>query len=225
MNMDNRRVFDITPKIAPGIQAWPGDTPFTRKMLCSIENGSNIELSSVTTSVHLGAHADGPVHYARRADGAVGVGEMPLRHYLGLCQVIDAPFAKACAGEARVGVADVVGGLETIRSPRVLLRTGSFRGFYGWNADFAGVEPALVDALADRGVITIGIDTPSVDPQESKELPAHKAIFRRGIAILEGLDLAEAPAGSGRIYELIAPPLRLMGCDASPVRALLREMP
>ena len=54
---------------------------------------------------------------------------------------------------------------------------------------------------------------------------AHKAIFRRGIAILEGLDLAEAPAGSGRIYELISPPLRLMGCDASPVRALLREMP
>ena len=127
--------------------------------------------------------------------------------------------------EAGLAVADVVGGLETVRSPRVLLRTGSFRGFYGWNADFAGIEPALVDALADRGVITIGIDTPSVDPQESKELPAHKAIFRRGIAILEGLDLAEAPAGSGRIYELIAPPLRLMGCDASPVRALLREMP
>lgn len=227
-------LIDITPPITAATAVWPGDTPFTRTMLCEIApggtgGGANIDLSAITTTPHLGAHADGECHYASSTPppgtrAARGVGEMPLGHYLGPCQVIDAPVAPAIAGaERRVRVQDLVGGLNVIRTTRILIRTGTFRGFHDWNNDFAGLDPALVDALADRGVVTIGVDTPSVDPQTSKDLPAHKAIFRRSIAILEGLDLAQAPAGSGHEYELIALPLKLMGCDASPVRAVLRR--
>jgi arylformamidase len=220
------RLIDITPRVTERTGVWPGDTPFSRRMLCEIAKGANIDLSTITTTVHLGAHADGPNHYASAKEGAVGIGEMPLEHYLGPCQVIDAPVGKVGAGaERRVRVEDVIGGVGQVRTPRVLIRTGTFNGFDDWNADFAGLTPELVDALADRGVITIGIDTPSVDVQDSKDLPAHRAIFRRSIAILEGLDLSQAPplpAKSGREYELIALPLRFMGCDASPVRAVLR---
>lgn len=217
-------LIDISPPITARTAVWPGDTPFSRRMLCEIDGGANINLSSITTTVHLGAHADGSNHYASEKEGARGVGEMPLEHYLGPCQVLDAPIPAASPNaERRVRIADIVGGLDQIRTPRILLRTGTFNGFHDWNADFAGLTPELVDALAERGVITIGIDTPSVDVQDSKDLPAHRVIFRRSIAILEGLDLAQAPKGTGREYELIALPLRLMGCDASPIRAVLRE--
>ncbi|MCW5766848.1 MAG: hypothetical protein KIT68_12840, partial [Phycisphaeraceae bacterium] len=130
------------------------------------------------------------------------------------CPVLDARAARG----ARLGPADVPD-LARIRHPRVLLKTGTFPDPRRWNSDFAAISIELVAALTALGVRTIGIDTPSVDLQDSKDLPAHRAIARADIAILEGLVLAHVPAGE---YELIAPPLRLVGFDASPVRALLR---
>jgi arylformamidase len=87
------------------------------------------------------------------------------------------------------------------------------------NEDFAALSPELVDALDRRRVRLIGIDTPSVDLFDSKDLPAHHACLRCDMAILEGLVLRDVPEGE---YELIALPLKLLGFDASPVRAVLR---
>ena len=88
--------------------------------------------------------------------------------------------------------------------------------------DFAALAPELVDAWHARGVRLIGIDTPSVDLFDSKDLPAHRRFLAHDMAILEGLVLADVPEGR---YELIALPLALVGFDASPVRAVLRELP
>lgn len=211
------RVWDITPPITLATPVWPGDTPISRKVLCRVEDGASVTLSAITSTVHLGAHADGPNHYARENEGATGVGERPIDHYLGTCVVLDVTVARG----ARVRVQDISGGIAAVTAARVLLKTGTFPNKGCWNTDFAGLSVELVDALAARGVTTIGVDTPSVDLQESKTLEAHRAIFRHDISILEGLDLSQAPAGT---YELIALPLRLMGFDASPIRALLREM-
>jgi len=87
--------------------------------------------------------------------------------------------------------------------------------------DFAALAPELVTWLHERGVCLVGIDTPSVDPFSSKELPAHKTFLKHDMAILEGLMLKDVPEGH---YELIALPLRLAGFDASPVRAVLRTL-
>ena len=111
--------------------------------------------------------------------------------------------------------------LAAIRHPRVLIRTGTVPNPQIWPESFAALSPELVDTLAARGVITIGIDTPSVDLFSSKDLPAHRRFLARELAILEGLRLAGAPDGH---YELIALPLPLVGFDASPVRAVLRTL-
>ncbi len=198
------------------MKVWPGDTPPTREVLLDTARGDNITLSTLRATVHLGAHADGPNHYA--PPPAPGVGERPLRHYLGPCHVLDAPVP----GSHRVTPADLRAGLDRITHPRVLIRTGTFPNHETWNQDFAALSVELVDALASRGVITIGIDTPSVDLIDSKDLPAHHAIHRHDIAILEGLDLADVHPGD---YELIALPLKLINFDASPVRAVLRPLP
>lgn len=215
--MTTRALIDITPAITPDIAVWPGDTPVSREVLCELEKGANITLSTLRATVHLGAHADGANHYGARA---ASIDAMPLARYLGPCHVIDATVPRATGG-VRVRTSDLRTDLAAIRHPRVLLRTGTFPDFTRWNSDFAGIDPALVDLLADRGVALIGIDTPSVDVQESKDLPAHARFLARDVSILEGLRLAHVAPGE---YELIALPLPLVGFDASPVRAVLRSL-
>lgn len=206
-------LIDITPIVSQRLGVWPGDTPVTREVLCDIAKGDTVTLSTLRGTVHLGAHADGPNHYGL---GAPDISKQRLEHYIGPCHVMDARVGRG----TRVGVADLATPVDTVRHPRVLIRTGTFPDPESWNSDFAALTVELVEALAARGVITIGIDTPSVDLQESKTLEAHKAILRHGIAILEGLVLKDVAAGE---YELVALPLRLEGFDASPVRAVLRS--
>ena len=110
---------------------------------------------------------------------------------------------------------------STPKSQRVLIATGTYPDPNNWNNDFAALEPALVDAMHAAEVITIGIDTPSVDLFDSKDLPAHARFLAHDMAILEGLVLNDVPEGE---YELIALPLKLVGFDASPVRAVLRQI-
>lgn len=209
---EHSKLIDISPVISPRLGVWPGDTDVSREVLCDLAKGDTVTLSTLRATVHLGSHADGPNHYGL---GAADVSRMRLEHYVGPCQVVEARVARG----ARVGVGDVVGGLDAIRHPRVLVKTGSFPDAEKWNSDFAALSVELVESLAARGVITVGIDTPSVDLQESKDLLAHKAILKAGIAILEGLVLSDVATGE---YELVALPLRLEGFDASPVRAVLR---
>lgn len=209
-----RVIIDASPAITERIAVWPGDSPLTREVLCDMKKGDNITLSTLRSTVHLGSHADGPNHYSRDAQG---VGEMPLRHYIGPCHVI---AVNARPGE-RITPADLLTPLASITHPRVLLKSGTYADPNTFTTDFAALSPELVDALAQRGVITIAVDTPSVDLFSDKQLLAHNAIARHGIAILEGLSLRDVAPGE---YELLAPPLKLMGVDASPVRVALRPL-
>jgi len=204
-------IHDISPEITPALAVWPGDTPPRREVLLDMRQGDNLTLSTLHGTVHLGAHADGPNHYG--AD-APAIDARSLECYLGPCQVI---HVAAMRGR-RVAMADL--GAEIV-AERVLIATGTYPDPTRFNEDFAALEPALVDGLHARGVRLIGIDTPSVDLFSSKDLPAHQAFLRNDMAILEGLVLRDVPAA---VYELIALPLKLVGFDASPVRAVLREL-
>jgi len=202
-------LYDITPPITPALAVWPGDTPPTREVLLDIAAGDNLTLSTLRGTVHLGAHADAPSHYGA---GAPSIDEVDLTRYLGLCQVMR-------VGVERQSRASIDALTDTVRATRLLIATGTYPNPEKFAEDFAALEPDLVDMLADRGVTLVGVDTPSVDLFTSKDLPTHHACLRRDVAILEGLALGGVPEG---MYELIALPLRLVGFDASPVRAVLR---
>jgi arylformamidase len=206
------KIIDISPIVDTSIHVWPGDTPFVHTVNLDMRTGSNITLSDIRTTVHVGAHTDAPNHYV--ADGE-DIAARRLELYIGPCNVVT---ARGCRGR-RVMPGDV--DMSRVKTPRVLLRTRSFPDPRNWNNDFASLSPELVDAFHARGVLLIGIDTPSVDPFESKALEAHQAFARHDMAILEGVVLDEAGDGE---YELIALPLRLRGADASPVRAVLRDL-
>jgi arylformamidase len=205
-------IYDLTPRITDKLGVWPGDTPASREVLLELARGDSVTLSTLHATVHLGAHADAPSHYG--AD-APAIEQRDVSLYLGECQVMRVPAARG----SRVEPEQLT---TAISAPRVLIATGSFPDPGRWNHDFAALSPRLVDALHARGVRLIGIDTPSVDLMDSKDLPAHQAFLRHDMAILEGLLLDGVPEGR---YELIALPLPLTGFDASPVRAVLRTLP
>ena len=206
-----RKLYDISPSLSSRLDVWPGDTPLSREVLLDMRQGANITLSTLRATVHLGAHADGPNHYG---PDAPAIDERPLDLYLGPCRVIHVPARRG----SRIGPGDLPASVD---SPRVLIATGTFPDPERWNSDFAALSPALVDALHEQGVRLVGLDTPSVDLFESKDLPAHARFLAHDMAILEGLVLGQVPEG---VYELIALPLKLVGFDASPVRAVLRSL-
>lgn len=200
--------IDISPKLTPSVAVWPGDTPFSRAVSLSIAAGDNLELSSIRTTVHVGAHTDAPNHYA--ANGA-DIASRSLEYYVGLCQVISVSVAHG----DRVRPEHIE---QSISAPRVLFRTNSFPDPEHFNTDFAALSPALVDHCHRAGVQLIGLDTPSVDLFDDKELLTHNAIARHDMAILEGVVLNHVSDG---LYTLIALPLPIVDADASPVRAVL----
>lgn len=201
-------LIDISPALHAGTAVWPGDVALSRSVALSIAEGANIDLSSITTTVHIGAHADAPSHYVAEGEH---IAQRSLDRYYGPCQVMRVPGVRG----RRIRVGDLP---DPVRAPRVLLHTGTFPDPDAFNTDFAALSPELVEHLADEGVVLVGIDTPSVDPFDSKALESHQAIARHDMSVLEGIVLDHVPPGA---YTLIALPLKLVGADASPVRAAL----
>jgi arylformamidase len=205
-------LYDISPLIDESIAVWPGDTPYAARDVLKIDDGESVNLSTLTLSCHTGAHADATNHYL--ADGE-GIDRVRLDRYLGPCWLVDAQTEDGAIGPSAVD------GVDFSSTPRVLFRTGCIADRTVFPDRVAYLAPELVDHLAKRRVVLVGLDSPSVDPFDSKDLPAHKALARHGIANLECLALKGVPAGR---YELIALPLRLKARDASPVRAVLRTL-
>jgi arylformamidase len=209
--MGTGMLYDITPPIDHRLKVWPGDTPAQREVLLDIARGDNLTLSTLRATVHLGAHADAPSHYGA---GAGAIESRGLDYYLGRCQVVRVHAPP----NTRVTPAMIE---SPITSKRVLIATGSYPDPTDFNEDFAALDPELIETLHRGGVVLVGIDTPSVDLFTSEDLPAHGTFLRYDMAILEGLVLRDVPEGT---YELIALPLKLVGFDASPVRAVLRTL-
>jgi arylformamidase len=207
------RLWDISPPLRPGIPVWPGDTAFAAERSWQLAGACPVNVSRVTLSTHTGAHADAPLHYD--AAGAP-VGGLDLARYLGPCRVVHAIGVRPL-----IAAADILAQLAPATT-RVLVRTYARAPQDDWDPDFAALDPAAIDAIAARGIVLIGVDTPSLDPQHSKTMDAHHAVRRHRLSILEGLVLDAVEPGD---YELIALPLALAELDAAPVRAVLRELP
>jgi len=204
-------IHDISRPIGTGIPVWPGDTPFAFSFVSRIAEGASVNVGRIEMSVHTGAHVDAPLHFD---DAGADAATVPLEPYLGPCVVADVrPGARGICPE------DLPAGLDAAarRARRVLLRSYARRPT-GFDEHMAHATPELADWLAERGVLLLGVDTDSMDAFESKDLPAHRRLARRGIAILEGIDLSAVEPGE---YDLVALPLRIQGADGSPVRAVL----
>jgi len=235
-----KKLWDISPPVHTRSPVFPGDTAYSQQWVASIGPSCPVNVSAITLSPHVGAHADAPLHYD--ADGA-SIGAVDLQAFIGPCRVIHAigcgPLVRPehiahalgdplpgrpQGGSAPSGGSDPRSGGAWGQNPlpeRVLVRVYERMPQDRFDDALPAFAPETVALLADRGVRLIGIDSASIDPADSKTLESHQTIRQRGLRVLENLLLDEVPEGD---YELIALPLKLTTSDASPVRAVLREL-
>jgi arylformamidase len=197
------RIIDISVPLREGMVSYPGDPVLRMERAAAIANGDVVNLTRMDFGLHSGTHVDAPVHFI---DGASGVDTVPLEALVGPCEVIEVPDL------SRDSVARAPEGAE-----RVLFKTPNSEL---WARDefaeeFARLDGEAARLLVERGVRLVGVDYLSVGDEA-----AHHALLEAGVVPVEGLDLRGVEPGS---YELICLPLRVVGADGAPARALLRR--
>ena len=205
------RFYDITRTMFASMSVWPGDAPFELEPTGSIAEGSSVNVTRLNMGAHTGTHVDAPYHFT---DEGVTMERVDLAVYWGPAQVVTVEKASGPLMPADFA------GYDLGRAPRLLIRSGaSAADPRVFHHDFVYPSPELADYLGAFGIVLYGTDAPSVDASDSKTLSGHHALQRNKIFILEGLDLSDVPDG---VYELAAFPLKILGGDGSPVRAVLR---
>jgi arylformamidase len=206
------RLRDISVTLAAGVPEWPGDTPYSCGWTATISGGSSVNLSTISTSPHVGTHADAPLHVR---DGWAGSHELPLEAFCGPVLVVDVSGER---GEIELDT--VVRALDATSIDRLILKTGSSIAGGVFPDEWPTLSESCARALIGMGLRLLGVDAPSVDERESKSLAVHKMLFSGNAYILENLDLRRITPGR---YDLMAFPMKIMALDAAPVRAVLLE--
>lgn len=200
--------IDVSRRLEAKTPVWPGDRAFE----LSQRSDEDLLISAIATTCHVGTHVDAPLHLD---PAGIAVHEIPLGRFLGPAEVVRLPAECTRAGREDLPLGWVPS------HPKLLLRTGSHPVNAPIGEGFCGISAEFVHWIADHGVVTLGIDTPSVDEFSSVDLEAHHALNRRGMTWIEGLDLEGIEAGR---YLLLALPMPLHGTEAAPVRALLKSL-
>ena len=204
---------DISVTLQSGTPEWPGDTPWSCRWAWSMSKGATVNVSAITTSPHVGTHADAPLHVK---DGWPGSHELPLEPFIGPAVMVDVSDL-----DEEIRFEDLrrrLGGSAQIE--RLLLRTGRTIAAGTFPESWPALTEDCARSLLGAGLRLLGVDAPSVDRRESTTLAVHHMLFSGGACNLENLDLRRVQPGA---YELLAPPLRIMALDAAPVRAVLRD--
>jgi arylformamidase len=203
------KVIDISRKLGKNVPTWPGDTAFSYQVAWTKAESGSVNVGKIEMSIHTGTHVDAPFHFD---DEGKRIYELDLNLYIGKALVVD------MSNKESIGAEDF-SHIDLQNIERVLLRTNSWTNPDIFPEHITYLRQDLGPFLSEKGVKLIGVDVPSVDPLDSKELPAHHSLHDNDIHILEGIDLQHVEPG---IYELIALPLPLEEADGSPVRAILR---
>lgn len=210
------KTWDVSRPLTNDLAPWPGDTPFAFRSNLRISSGDVVNLGSINTSVHNGTHADAVFHFD---DNGVTIERAPLDVYVGRAAVVDLDGRFAEKDKRLIEVRDLLPHEEPIReTSRLLVKTGVWQGSTVFPPWIPVIASDVAEWLQARGVKLLGLDLPSVDPIDAKILQNHHALARAGIWIVESLDLAGIASG---IYNLAAFPLKIVGADGAPVRAVL----
>lgn len=205
--------IDISVPVRNGMVHWPGDTPFERRMDSEIAKGDVANVSQMTGSVHTGTHMDAPRHFISNGKS---IDALPFEATIGPARVIGIEDPKA------IRVSEIE--KHTIGpGERILFRTANSGRVWSTDAfqqEYVYVTPESAAYLARLPVRIIGVDYLSVGGFHSGNPETHRALLGAGIWIIEGLDLQNVEPGN---YEMICLPLKLMGSDGAPARAVLRR--
>jgi arylformamidase len=210
-----RKIWDISRPLTNDLAPWPGDTPFRYELTWRLNETCPVNVGALSMSAHNGTHADAPFHFDVKGSA---IDCVVLENYIGPAVVIDLA-GKFSVTQPSIAIADLEHARPQIaETRRVLLKTNRFPDptrFPNW---IPVLKTEAIAWLSELRVVLFGVDVPSVDPIEAKVLTNHHALAAGKIAIVESLDLNEIEAG---VYQFAALPLKIVGGDGAPMRALL----
>lgn len=209
-------LYDISMPLASPMQTYPGVTPYRRTLRRSLAQGDSSNLSDMEMCAHTGTHVDAPFHFIARG---ASIEQIPLAHCCGPAQVVD------CRGCTAI-TAERLQGRIPAKTARVLLKTDNSErlrespsGPFRPDAVYLAGDGA--EYLAGHGVQLVGIDALAIDKPGQPRKPSHALLLAGNITILEGLALADVEPGE---YFLFCAPLKMVGSDGAPCRAVLMDM-
>ena len=209
------RLWDISLPVSPSLPTWPGDGGVGLKRTQSMAEGASANVSHLSCSVHTGTHLDAPSHYI---DGAATADEAPLDVLTGPAYVAHVPDVGRVTPEELEGL-DLPQG-----TTRLLLRTRNSeiwgRDVVEFTPDYVALTTAAAEWVVQRGIRLIGVDYLSVQLFSDAEPLTHRTLLGAGVVVIEGLDLSQVAPGTYRLFCL---PLKLVGSDGAPARAILLE--
>lgn len=202
------KMIDISRPLHNETPVWPGDTPFSFSLNWTQEETGSVNVGQLTMSSHTGTHVDAPFHFDSDGNRIL---DMSPERFMGPAIVVSLEGAPEISSERlmEIDLTDV---------KKVLFKTNAWSDPTRFPGHIPPISKELAPFLKEKGIDLIGVDLPSVDPLDSKELEAHHSLLEHDIGILEGIDLTHVTPG---IYELVALPLPLKEGDGSPVRAVL----
>jgi arylformamidase len=205
--------IDISVPVRNGMVHWPGDPDFHIERATDQEKGDVATVSRISLGVHTGTHMDAPLHFIRHARS---IDTMPLEATVGPARVIPIRDLKSIKREELVEHGITAG-------ERILFKTANSE--HSWESDrfdesFVFISQDGARYLAEVGVLTVGVDYLSVGGFREDGVETHAALLGAGIWIIEGLNLRGVEPGE---YELICLPLKLIGSEGAPARAVLRR--
>lgn len=211
------RIYDVSLPVSEQLVTWPGDPRPELERIATLQ-AQGINLTRLACSAHTGTHVDAPNHLIA---GGATVEALPLDVLIGPAYVIALPDVRRITSQ-------ILAGLDwPADARRVLFKTDNSRLWAGPGADafqpdFVAITPDAARWLVARGVRLVGVDYLSVESYQAQgadPYPTHRILLSAGVVIVEGLNLAEVPAGA---YELLCLPLKLVGADGAPARVILR---
>jgi arylformamidase len=209
------KIFDISVPLQSGMPVWDGDADPKFEQYAFIDEGSVVNSTSIHSSAHLGTHVDTPRHLFN--DGRT-IDQIPLDTLIGTAVVIELNNIEEISSK-------VLTDLEWVDTRRVLFKT---RNSVYWKSprhkfkkDFVSLTPDGAQFLVERNVKLVGIDYLSIDLFHASQLPAHKILLEKEVVVIEGLNLMRVSPGE---YELYCLPLKIMGSDGAPARAILKTI-
>jgi arylformamidase len=206
--------IDISTPLRNGMAHWPGDRPFELRCESGMSQGAEYNLSSFSTSAHVGTHMDAPLHFLA---GGASMDALPLDVVIGRARVL------GIQDPERIRTREL-DGYRIQAGERILFRTANSRRAWGdepFDTRFVAFAAEAAEYLAQIRPALVGVDYLSVGAFESDGAETHRALLGAGIWVVEGLNLHHVQPGE---YELVCLPLRMAGAEGAPARAALRRV-
>jgi arylformamidase len=206
--------IDVSVPVRNGMVHWPNDPPFELRRVMRQEKGDVCTLSHISLSVHTGTHMDAPLHFI--VNGPT-IDQMPVDATVGRARVIEIRDRHSIRREELLEH-------EISDTDRILFKTAN--SDHSWNGaefdeDFIFIARDAAEHLAESGVRCVGIDYLSVGGYKQDAVETHQALLSAGIWVIEGLNLSGGEPGE---YDLVCLPLKLVGAEGAPARAILRSV-